>query len=191
AAPGGATDATRSHGGSAQQARRSMAIINTLRRRHHEPQRAAVTWAAAAATRPAEAVPAPRRRPAARELRAAAPGSLAASVLAAGLEDVDLGLERLDVRRGRSWPVWPLGLLLGIGLMIAAAVLWQQVPASPASRPASDERAAAPVAPPPAPETVPGPGGLAVSIRPVESNYTVVAGDTLERIAQRFGTTVD
>ncbi len=185
-----------------------MAIINTLRRRHHEPQRAAVTWAAAAATRPAEAVPAPRRRPAARELRAAAPGSLAASVLAAGLEDVDLGLERLDVRRGRSWPAWPLGLLLGIGLMIAAAVLWQQVPASPASRPASDERAAAPVpppaaaaldpesrraavAPPPAPETVPGPGGLAVSIRPVESNYTVVAGDTLERIAQRFGTTVD
>jgi LysM repeat protein len=32
---------------------------------------------------------------------------------------------------------------------------------------------------------------VAVSIRPVESNYTVVQGDTLERIAQRYGTTVD
>jgi LysM repeat protein len=38
---------------------------------------------------------------------------------------------------------------------------------------------------------VPGPGGLAVSTRPVEPNYTVVPGDTLERIAKRFGTTVD
>ncbi|HLH21382.1 MAG TPA: LysM domain-containing protein [Chloroflexota bacterium] len=190
-----------------------MAFLQTLRRRP-APQRAggtwpAGTWAAAAATRPAEAVPAPRRRAAPRDLPAAAPGSLAASVLAAGLEDVDLGLERLDARPGRSWPVWPLGLLLGIALIIAAGVLWQQVPTSPASQPtASAPTGAAPaqppvasppdpesrraaLAPPPAPEPVPGPGGLAVSIRPVESNYTVVAGDTLERIAQRFGTTVD
>ena len=92
--------------------------------------------------------------------------------------------------------------------MIAAGVLWQQVTASSASPPPRAERAAAPALPPaaqpvdaetrraaiaaaPVPETIPGPGGLAVSIRPVESNYTVVAGDTLERIAQRFGTTVD
>jgi hypothetical protein len=46
-------------------------------------------------------------------------------------------------------------------------------------------------APPPPAESVPGPGGLAVSIRNVESNYPVAPGDTLERIAQRFGTTVD
>jgi hypothetical protein len=148
-----------------------------------------------------------------RALRSAAPGSLAASVMAAGLADVDLGLERLSGRRGRAWPVWPLVLVLGISLMIAAGVLWQRLPATTGARPATgvppvaaaesppevprpaalldpeSRRAAA--APPPAPEAVPGPGGLAVSIRPVESNYTVVAGDTLERIAQRFGTTVD
>lgn len=185
-----------------------MALINNTLRRRQDPPRAAGTWAAAAASRPAEAVPAPRRRRAARDVRAAAPGSLAASVLAAGLEDVDLGLERLGARRGRTWPVWPLGLLLGISLVVAAGVLWQQVPANSGSPPVVREQAAAPVPPPvappldaesrraaiaapPAPEAVPGPGGLAVSIRPVESNYTVIAGDTLERIAQRFGTTVD
>jgi hypothetical protein len=184
-----------------------MAFINTLRRRP-DPPRAAGTWAAAAATRPAEAVPAPRRRVAARAARTAAPGSLAASVLAAGLEDVDFGLQRLGARRGRSWPVWPLALLLGIGLILAAGVLWQQVPTNAARPAVVREQAAAPaplavaspvdaesrraaIAAPPAPEALPGPGGLAVSIRPVESNYTVVAGDTLERIAQRFGTTVD
>jgi len=191
-----------------------MAFINTLRRKQ-EPQRAAATWAAASstwaaapATRPAEAVPAPQRRVPARQLPAAEPGSLAASVLAAGLNNVDLGLERLGGSRGRSWPIWPLGLVLGLGCIIVAAMLWQQVPSTSASPPISSERAAAaappPVAlpldpetrraavvPPPAPEPVPGPGGLAMSIRPVESNYTVVPGDTLERIAQRFGTTID
>jgi nucleoid-associated protein YgaU len=53
------------------------------------------------------------------------------------------------------------------------------------------QRASALAAPPPAAEEMDAPGGLAVSIHPVESNYTVVAGDTLERIAGRFGTTID
>ena len=53
------------------------------------------------------------------------------------------------------------------------------------------QRATTLAAPPPAAEEMEAPGGLAVSIRPVESNYTVVAGDTLERIAARFGTTID
>jgi nucleoid-associated protein YgaU len=192
-----------------------MALIDTLRRRP-DPPRAAGTWPSATPSRPAEAVPAPRRREAGRALREAAPGSLAASVMAAGLEDVDLGLQRLSGRRERSWPVWPLVMLLGISLILAAGVLWQQLPSTPtAARPPTgappmaaaeplggaplpaalldpeSRRAAAALPPPPAPEAVPGPGGLAVSIRPVESNYTVVTGDTLERIAQRFGTTVD
>ena len=53
------------------------------------------------------------------------------------------------------------------------------------------QRATALAAPAPPAEELAAPGGLAVSIRPVETNYTVVAGDTLERIAGRFGTTVD
>ena len=186
-----------------------MALIDTLRRRH-VPPRAVGTWSSATPSRPAEAVPAPRRRVDERTLRIASPGSLAASVMAAGLEDVDLGLERLSVRRGRTWPVWPLVLVLGISLMIAAGVLWQQLPAATAARsptgvPPVTAAEAPPEIPNPAalldpesrratpavPDAVPGPGGLAVSIRPVESNYTVITGDTLERIAQRFGTTVD
>jgi nucleoid-associated protein YgaU len=189
-----------------------MALIDTLRRRH-APPRAVGTWSAATPIRPAEAVPAPRRRAAPRDLPAVPPGSLAASVVAAGLEEVDLGLERLSGPRGRSWPLWPLGLVLGLSLIIVALVLWQRLPASTTSQPAASDGSArvaplppapppaaasidpesrrAAVAPPPAPEPVPGPAGLAVSIQPVESNYTVVAGDTLERIAQRFGTTVD
>src|SRR5581483_2853119 len=103
----------------------------------------------------------------------------------------------------------PLGLALGICLIMTAGVLWLQmrsvavspavasptlaapVALPPAALPLDPEERRAAIAPPPAPEAVEGPGGLAVSIRPVESNYTVAPGDTLERIAQRFGTTVE
>jgi hypothetical protein len=178
----------------------------------------------------------PRRRPAARHLRAVPPGSLAASVVAAGLDDVDLGIERLPRRRRAGGGRTLLGCALGVGLIGAAAVLWQASqpvvsgsapgvapasagPAAPAGRASNGASAAHPAgggaalaapaaggrasgagdietlrtaaAPAPTVELLPGPGGLGVSIRAVESNYTVAAGDTLERIAQRYGTTVD
>ena len=204
-------------------------------------------WRQAVPTESEPASEAPRRRPAARHLRAVPPGSLAASVVAAGLENVDLGIERLSRRRraGRG----PVLLLLGlaVGILAAAAMLWQPAAptasSTPAGQPAPSSAAAAgggarnpasgapgvaatdlavpprdgastarlatnaagagSIAPPdietlrttaaPAPvaETIPGPGGLAYSIRAVESNYTVAPGDTLERIAQRYGTSVD
>jgi len=155
--------------------------------------------------------------PAASAWRADAPppASLAAGLLAAGRGDARLGLERLPRRRagdrGRSLLFGAAVLLLalalggaGLGWLRAGGFLTAGSSAPPREeRPSSEppaatrmpdlesQRAAALSAPPAATETAPGPGGLAVSIRPVESNYTVVAGDTLERIAQRFGTTVD
>jgi LysM repeat protein len=204
-------------------------------------------WRQAVPTEAEPAPEAPRRHPAARHLRAVPPGSLAASVVAAGLENVDLGIERLS--RPRQAGRGPVLLLLGLAISIlaAAAMLWQ--PAAPtasttsADQPAPSSAAAAgggarnPVSgatgaastdlavpprdvastarlttnaagagssstpdietlrttavPAPVAETVPGPGGLAFSIRAVESNYTVAPGDTLERIAQRYSTTVD
>jgi hypothetical protein len=151
--------------------------------------------------------PQPAPRPAGRHLRSVAPGSLAASVMAAGLEDVDLGLERLPRRRGGARiPRRLVVAAVGLALIVGVGALWQSrgydaepsvgtrpvQAAAPALEPVDLETLRSTVAAASAaPETAPGPGGLAVSIRPVESNYTVVEGDTLERIAQRFGTTVD
>ena len=146
------------------------------------------------------------RRASGRRLGSVPPGSLAASVLAAGLEDVDLGIQRLPPRpqpagRGRA-----LGLIAAGCLLVAAAGVWWQglpfaaertagAPPAPAGATSSVDLetrriAAAGAASSPS-EGAPAPGGVDFSIRPVESNYTVVQGDTLERIAQRFGTTVD
>jgi len=145
-------------------------------------------------------------RAAGRHLRSVAPGSLAASVMAAGLEDVDLGIERLPRRRGGARIPRRLVLVgVGLALIVGVGALWQSrgydeepsvgtrtaQAAAPALAPVDLETLRSNVAPASASEVAPGPGGLAVSIRPVESNYTVVQGDTLERIAQRYGTTVD
>src|SRR5918912_3544204 len=127
-------------------ARRSMALINSVRR-WQDRRRAAGTWPTETPTRPAEAVPAPRRGVDPRHLRAVPPGSLAASVVAAGLEDVALGLERLPPRRGRAWPLWPLGLALGIALIVAAGVLWLYTRPLVADRPAASPHVAAPETP--------------------------------------------
>jgi hypothetical protein len=177
-----------------------MAILEAMRRQR-ELRRAAATRPSEAAPRPAEAVPSPRRPAAARHLRSVPPGSLAASVMAAGLEDVALGLERLPRRRARR-RLSRLVVLAALGSSLAAGAIWLQgrppaaeraappAAAPPATFPDVESRRAA-AAPAPAAEELPGPGGLAVSTRPVEPNYTVVQGETLERIAQRFGTTVD
>jgi len=155
-----------------------------------------------------ETAPRPAPRPAGRHLRSVAPGSLAASVMAAGLEDVDLGLERLPRRRGGARIRRLVLAAVGLALIVGVGALWQSrgydeepsvgtrpaqaAAPAPALAPVDLETLRSSVAPASAaPETAPGPGGLAVSIRPVESNYTVVEGDTLERIAQRYGTTVD
>jgi nucleoid-associated protein YgaU len=87
-------------------------------------------------------------------------------------------------------------MALGVALIAVAGILWLWQPArapagSAAARPPAAERPAAAAPSAPADQPRPGPGGLAVSIRPVEFNYTVAPGDTLERIAQRYGTTVD
>lgn len=168
-------------------------------------------WAGQAARAAASGA---RPRPlGARHLRSVTPGSLAASVVANGLDNVDLGIQRLSPRRGGARR-GRLVVIAALGLALFGAVALRGQYASFASEPAALARPAAPSAPALAPvdlealrtsaaaaresssveaavETVPGPGGLAVSIRPVESNYTVVQGDTLERIAQRFGTSVD
>lgn len=134
-----------------------------------------------------------RTAPARRPPPAVPPGSLAASVVAAGLEDVDLGLERLPPRRSRAaGSGWTWLMALSVALIAVAGILWLWQPTrAPAARPPAAEHPAAAAPSAPADQPRPGPGGLAVSIRPVEFNYTVAPGDTLERIAQRYGTTVD
>jgi len=183
-----------------------MANTDTLRGpRDHGRQ--PTGWAGKVTDSVNEIEPQPAPRPAGRHLRSVAPGSLAASVMAAGLEDVDLGLERLPRRRGGARIPRRLVLVaVGLALIVGVGALWQSrgydeepsvgtrpaQAAAPALAPVDLETLRSSVAPASAPADVaPGPGGLAVSIRPVESNYTVVEGDTLERIAQRFGTTVD
>jgi hypothetical protein len=145
--------------------------------------------------------------PVGRHLASAPPRSLTASVLAAGLENIDLGLERLPPRRRRGSRRWLL--LVGAGLGVAIyTVLGGRLSGGDAAAPT------APAAAPPSrptmveletlravaasagalgtePEMVPGPGGVLVRTRPVEPNYIVAPGDTLELIAQRFGTTVE
>jgi hypothetical protein len=148
-------------------------------------------------------------RPTRRLGRVPAPGTLAASVVAAGLSDVDLGIQRLPARQQRRGPLqWILGfaLLVGVVLGLSGLVSSLGLPAAgsrtgdgnvQSAPPAStgvdleSQRGAAAAMAPSAPSGTVAPGGVAVSIRPVESNYTVVQGDTLERIAQRYGTTVD
>lgn len=115
------------------------------------------------------------------------PHSLAAGLLATGARDAALGLERVPrrraPRRGRARWLWG-GLLAGA--LALAALGWQggtaSTPPSGSAPVAAHSQAAA--SPPPA-------SALRVSVRPVETNYTVMPGDTLERIAQRFGTTVE
>ncbi len=145
------------------------------------------------------------------------PDSLAAGVVAAGAEHVDLGLRRLPGRRAPTGPgAYGWLFVLGVTMIVVAGALWLQNRAvapervttgSPAGIPAARPAAAGPQPPAAAPrdreaqpmgaipapvvEMAPGPGGLAVSIRPVEFNYSVAPGDTLDRIARRYGTTVD
>jgi LysM repeat protein len=159
---------------------------------------------AAEAARPSRVV--------ARHLRSAAPTSLAAGVLAAGVENVDLGLQRLGPRRRRRRGTALLLVVATLLFVLGAGLLWQDralggsVEHASAVSPGANSRLAGSSAPPaasveleslratvaaPPVEVAPAPGGLVVSTRPIESNYTVVAGDTLERIALRFSTTVD
>ncbi len=144
------------------------------------------------------------------------PGSLAAGLLATGRDDLRLGLERLPARRAGRRGGWlkPVAAALALAAVLTLAVAaWSRPGAAPpaagtasvgderasgsgsgaagAAPDLESQRAAVLSAPTSHEETVAGPGGLAVSIRPVESNYTVVAGDTLESIAQRFGTTIE
>jgi hypothetical protein len=167
--------------------------LAAARGRRAQARRAA--WLPAAAV-PDEALPAapPRRRkpPSPRLLESLPPGSLAARLLAAGADDVSLGLERLPhrLRPARRLGRAPWLLAAGLALVIAVGVsrlgpLGTAPPSAAAPAAASGDGRAGP------PGTAPGPAGLRVSMRPVETNYTVQAGDTLERIAQRFGTTVE
>ncbi|HZU06326.1 MAG TPA: LysM domain-containing protein [Chloroflexota bacterium] len=128
-------------------------------------------------------------------------------MLAAGLENIDLGLERLPPRRRRGPRRWLLlvGAGLGVAIYIAlggrlfggdAAAPTAPVGAPPNHPTAVDLETLRAVAASAGalgtePEMVPGPGGVLVRTKPVEPNYIVAPGDTLELIAQRFGTTVE
>ena len=130
----------------------------------------------------------PPRRPAPPEVLATLPAhSLAARLLAAGVVDAPLGLERLPRRpvprrKGRARWLWGalVGLLAVAALAASGGALSSGAPPAAEGATASSQVASAP----PASE-------LRVSVRPVETNYTVMPGDTLERIARRFGTTVE
>lgn len=115
------------------------------------------------------------------------PHSLAAGLLATGARDAALGLERLPQRRAprRRRAGWLWGGLL-LGALAVVALGWQGGTTSTAAN-----SSASGAAPPQVAESPPPASSLRVSVRPVETNYTVMPGDTLERIAQRFGTTVE
>ena len=123
----------------------------------------------------------PRQPVSPRVLARVPPHSLAAGLLAAGVRDAPLGLERLPRRPAapaRSRAAWLWGVVAAGVLAIAVLGARGDGSAPQPAAPATES-------------TTPPTSALRVSVRPVETNYTVMPGDTLERIAQRFGTTVE
>ena len=103
----------------------------------------------------------------------------------------------------RRWlPTAFFGLLIGVMVFLFATLrILTQAPDPAQSAPIQEVEAVAPVidvAAPIAPDSAPAPGesvtsrdGIRFAVRQVDPSYTVISGDSLSAIAQRFGTTAE